>query len=82
MHRKPGRPALGGRLVTLRIPDGVVDRADALAASMPTLTMPARVLARAAEIGLEAVERELAGAVGKGPKNGAGRPLVVVEDEA
>jgi hypothetical protein len=81
MPRKVGRPALGGRLVTLRISDDAVGRAEILAAAVPSLTTATRVLARAVELGIAEVERELAGA-SSGPKNGTGRRPVLVGEGA
>jgi predicted DNA-binding protein len=69
-----GRPTAtaNSRVVSIRIAPETAARAETLAAAAPQLTSLTRVLARAIELGIAEVERELAGAVSKGPGNGAG----------
>ena len=73
--RAPRAPRPAGS-VSIRLTDATADRAAALAAAVGGLTTFNRILARAVELGLVEVERELAGAVQasrKRPGNGVAR---------
>lgn len=85
MGRRPRSAPLepATKSVSVRVAIATAARAEALAAAVPQLTSLNRILARAVELGLEGVERELAGAVQTGkptkPKNGDGRADVRTE---